>query len=362
MRIVIVLDSFHLGGAEILAMRLARKFLRENNKVFFIALRGEGEINRQLEEMGVEFYAINSEQGVCPSAMFRIYLLLRKIDADILLTNHFRPLLHSWLAALLSRTLVYHVEHDSLHYRTRELYVTTLRFLLLGIKKMIVISPSLYTYFAQKIHGQRKKLVTIVNGVDQEHFFPAAEEIKSGTFAAENVVFGTCARLVPVKNIDLMLDIFHAYRRKFHCGHLILVGEGVCRQQLEQKVAQYDLQENVTFTGYQQDCAPWYQLMDYYLLTSDDEGLPLSVLEAMACGVVIVSRDVGDMKRLLQDGGGRIVYSTESTVWLDTLKDIDAGSEKYLQLSQQAVNIIEEKYSFANCAEQYLQLFSDKQV
>ncbi len=358
MHIAIVLDSFNLGGAEILSIRLARKFQRRGISVSFIALHGDGEMSEQIKKMGAKAYVINSESGVRVSTMFQLFLLMGKIHPDILLTNHFRPLLHVWLAALLCRIPLYHIEHDNLHYRTKSRYLKILRFLLFGIKKMIVISPSLFNYFKGELGCRESKLLTIANGVDREHFTPERNDTLKKEITRENVVFGTCARLVPIKNIAFMLDVFYAYRQKYQGGHLVLVGEGVCRLELEERVAQYGLQDYVSFVGYQEDCAPWLQLMDYYLLTSDDEGLPLSVLEAMACGVVVVSRNVGDMERLFADGGGVIVGGTKIPQWLDALEEIGVGTERYSLLSQQAQKVIEEKYSFDNCVEQYLQLFS----
>ncbi len=165
MRITIVLDSLHLGGSEILAVRLARKFCMQGHTLFFIALQDEGEISKKITAMGAEYYTIGAPDGVRIKTMIKMALLLRRVRPDIVLTNHFRPLLHTWLATVIQRIDLYHVEHDSLHYRNKNKYLKILRFLLPGIKKMVVISPTLQSYFTNKIPACKEKFVLIANGI-----------------------------------------------------------------------------------------------------------------------------------------------------------------------------------------------------
>jgi len=79
---------------------------------------------------------------------------------------------------------------------------------------------------------------------------------------------------------------------------------------------------NCTFTGFVRDPAGWINQMDLMAITSDHEGLPMSLLEAMALGVRIVSRAVGGIPRLLQDGRfGRLVPTASAWAIAEAMAD-----------------------------------------
>jgi glycosyltransferase involved in cell wall biosynthesis len=77
--------------------------------------------------------------------------------------------------------------------------------------------------------------------------------------------------------------------------HLCLVGAGQERDRLEALAVELGLADRVHWAGHQSDLAPWYSAMDLFTLTSDSEQLPVSLLEAMACGLAVAGTDVGDV-------------------------------------------------------------------
>jgi len=110
-------------------------------------------------------------------------------------------------------------------------------------------------------------------------------------------VFGAVARLAPEKNLDLLLDAFAAMDD--HASVLLLVGDGPDRAALEAQAQRLGLGERVRFAGQRDDMARVYPALDCLVLSSRTEGMPLVVLEAMACGVPVIATAVGDVPRLL---------------------------------------------------------------
>ncbi len=97
-------------------------------------------------------------------------------------------------------------------------------------------------------------------------------------------------RFAPVKNISLLIEAF-AYAQK-HLGlrhKLVLVGDGGLRKSLEEQAKNLEVEESVHFTGALTNPYPWLQGADLFVFTSKNEGLPNVLLEALACGVDIVS-------------------------------------------------------------------------
>lgn len=133
-----------------------------------------------------------------------------------------------------------------------------------------------------------------------------------------DLLLGVVGRLSPVKNFELALTGFAAYLtsgqdqivqgelsnpRSNHGissrSHLILVGDGPCRDSLEKLSQDLGITQSVQFIGEKKDAWPYYAAMDVFMSTSHSEGMSQSILEAMASGKAIISTDAGDAKRML---------------------------------------------------------------
>lgn len=147
---------------------------------------------------------------------------------------------------------------------------------------------------------------TIYNGVDTKSFTPSAT-MPSGQELL------TVARLIPLKNIHLMIEAVDKLRLKYPQIHFNIVGEGPERQHLEELVQRLKLENNVTFAGYHQraEMPEIYQKANCFLLLSEREGMSNGLLEAMAGGLPVLVSDVGGARQLVHENG-RIL--TEVTV------------------------------------------------
>jgi glycosyltransferase involved in cell wall biosynthesis len=112
------------------------------------------------------------------------------------------------------------------------------------------------------------------------------------------------ARQVKVKNLGLLLEACALLRNqgvRFRC---VLVGDGPCRGELEAECEQFGLDDVVTFTGAQEQAQvlAWWQQADLAVLTSENEGMPVCLMEAASCGVPAVATAVGGVPELIEAG------------------------------------------------------------
>jgi glycosyltransferase involved in cell wall biosynthesis len=149
------------------------------------------------------------------------------------------------------------------------------------------------------------------NGVDTDRFAPASlsdaqSARQSLGVAPGEIVVGTVGMLRPDKNHARLIRVFDAATRQW-AARLIIVGEGVCRAELEQLARQLGISDRVIFTGAVVDPSSCYRAFDVFALTSDTEQMPLSVLEAMASGLPVVSTDVGDVADMIVPPAGGLI-------------------------------------------------------
>jgi glycosyltransferase involved in cell wall biosynthesis len=129
---------------------------------------------------------------------------------------------------------------------------------------------------------------------------PAAREaigLRPGDFMIVQV-----ARLDPLKDHWTALRAVQRVAGKHPEVRLVLVGGGPEEENIERGIRALGLEKNVRMLGFRADCAPLLQAADIFLLTSLSEGIPVTVIEAMAAGLPVVSTDVGGLREVVLEG------------------------------------------------------------
>jgi glycosyltransferase involved in cell wall biosynthesis len=120
--------------------------------------------------------------------------------------------------------------------------------------------------------------------------------------STDDQLVGIIGRLVPVKNHELFLAAAQIVAREMPAARFVIVGGGERREALEAEVARLGLGDAVLFTGWRSDLPTIYADLDAVVIASRNEGTPVSLIEAMAAGVPVVSTAVGGVPDLLRGG------------------------------------------------------------
>lgn len=161
----------------------------------------------------------------------------------------------------------------------------------------ICVSDALKDSLIKDFGFPEKKMRTIHNGVSLSEFVPSeSNRIRARNtlgLSSEDFVLVCSARLSEQKGIDVLLQaVAHALRDGIRCK-CVIVGDGPLRDQLLEQARDLGLLGHVFFEGFQKDVRPYLQSGSVFVLTSHREGLPLAILEAMACGLPCIVTDVG---------------------------------------------------------------------
>ena len=295
---------------------------------------------------------------------------------DLLLTYNWG----SFDAVLAARSLGLkrHVHHedgfnlDEAHGQLRRRALAR-RLALRGVPRIVVPSRRLEQLAQDTWRLTSDQVRRIVNGVDSEHFKPADASAGPSSRLREELgippdalVVGSVGHLRPVKRYDRLIravDSLHA-AENLPAVHLLLVGEGAERSSLEQQIESAQTpRERFHLVGHQQDLVPWYQALDLFCLSSDSEQLPVSLLEAMACGVPVCATDVGDIRHSLPEAARQHLVPLSRE---DTSASLGRGLAALLSQPQERQQLadlgrqqVQSSFSEAAMVQSYRALYSE---
>ncbi|MDI6854151.1 MAG: glycosyltransferase family 4 protein [Deltaproteobacteria bacterium] len=172
--------------------------------------------------------------------------------------------------------------------------------------RLITLSPALKRELVALGVAEPEHVAVIPLGLDLQAF--ACQERLRGVFRRElglkddARLIGMVGRLVKIKNVPLLLQAAARLKDRLPNLHVAIIGDGEERPNLEKQCRQLNLEELVHFTGWRHDLPQIYADLDAALITSDNEGTPVSLIEAMASGCPVVSTRVGGVPDLLEEG------------------------------------------------------------
>lgn len=188
---------------------------------------------------------------------------------------------------------------------------------------LVITRGSTAINFFKKHHVQSNFHI-IPGGMDGALFSPS-----SLPFQYDLITVGN---LVPRKRVDIFLDIVakvHTLRPKTKA---VILGDGPLKEVLIAQASELDLQDVVTFAGYQTDVASWLKLTRIFVLTSEAEGLSQAMIQAMLCGLPTVASHVGEVEELVHHGQNGFLIP-------------DLNAEDF---SQSIVKLLENQQMFTN--------------
>jgi glycosyltransferase involved in cell wall biosynthesis len=156
---------------------------------------------------------------------------------------------------------------------------------------------------------------------------------------------GSVGRLVPIKNIQLLLEAVALTRQKGSDVRVVVVGDGELREELEARAQDLGLGEAVIFAGWQPSLADTYADLDAVVLSSNNEGTPISLIEAMAAGCPVVATTVGGVVDLITDGvTGRLVPASDPERMSDAILAVFDEPQVTLLMAERAQYHVRERH------------------
>lgn len=200
-------------------------------------------------------------------------------------------------------------------------------------KHIIVQSQSGKAYFSKRL---KSKMTVIYNPIDVKNYAGKALQTPK-----EKIVVSV-GRLIPVKNQKMMILAFSNILHQFPDYKLIIYGEGECRGELEELIKYLGLEDHVLLPGNEKDIFRKLISAELFVLSSDFEGMPNALLEAMCVGLPVISTKVSGAVDVIEDGiNGRLVEKNDAAQLASAIASILSDGSKRNQYAARAADIMD---------------------
>ena len=203
-----------------------------------------------------------------------------------------------------------------------------------------------------------RKIRTIANGIDVQTF-ERARPLPVLNFNGSKVI-GMVARLDFQKGFEYLLRAARELRDVFPTLKVVIVGEGPDRTAIENMIQRFGLQSNVILAGQHSDMPAIYAAMDVFVLPSLNEGLPMTILEAMAASKPVIATRVGAIPKVIQDGETGLLVDPGDTDGLrSALARLLADSDLRCRIGAAGHDWVSRNYTSEAMALKYRQMYDD---
>jgi glycosyltransferase involved in cell wall biosynthesis len=347
MRIVYVLTSLGMGGAERQVVALAARMAERGHSVAIMVLRPRlGE--EWLTAIDVVHLDMRRNAISVFAGMARAHRFLKQFHPDLIHS-------HSFHANLIARLLkvsapaqvlctVHNVYEGGLHrmiaYRLTDF---------LSVRTIAVSTAAAERFVRLKAIPKQKCLV-VTNGIDTEEFAPSPDrrtQTRTALGVTKQFIWLTAGRIAPAKDIPSLLRAFAQVRTAYPTAQLWIAGAG-------DPIA---AQENVHWLGLRRDLPALFDAADGFVLASAWEGMPLVVGEAMAMQKPVVATDVGGVRELAGDAGVLVPSGDSNALANAMIVLMQMAAEDSQKLGRAARSRIVTEFSIEARADQWEQLY-----
>ena len=352
MKIVHVVDSMEVGGAETLVSQMCRLQREQGHDPCVYAIAALGPLGEQLRKEG---FAVQPHVGQHLSDSTRSFFrIFKETKPDVVHLHNPTPTVYAGLAARMAgvRSIV----------STRHSLVAPPRRLVQELK---------YAVAATCCDWIVGICDATVNNLKSLHTIPARKIVRvyNGTAPLQRVAIEKCppksgftllyvGRLAPVKNHALLLNAFCAALSTLPDLQLWMVGDGSERKSLENLTAELGIADQVTFWGQQLDVAPFFSAADAFIMSSKSEGLPMSLLQAFSLGLPAIVTDVGGMAEVVRLAKAGITVSATDPAEMATaiLRLPSTNAERELLLKN-AKEAFYSRFTLKSMVDAYMDLY-----
>lgn len=345
-RVLRVIARLNVGGPALHVTYLGSELDRLGYETTLVAGRvsaDEGSMEHIAEQAGLHpIYLPELQREISPlldvNAVRSLLRLIRELKPDVLHTHTAKAGAVGRAAALLAgsdrpRAVVHtfhgHVLRGYFPPRRAEMFARLEQGLARSTDALVAVSPQVRDDLVALGVAPPERIVVIRLGLDLVARTAGDPDAGVGLRRELDVpetacVVGWLGRMTEIKRVDRLVAAFAQLAARRPDAYLLLAGDGPLRGRIEAQIGELGLRDRCRLVGFREDVASVFAASDVMALTSANEGTPVSLIEASAAGLPLVSTDVGGVRDMLRDG---------ETGFLVTPDDLDGFADRLAVLA-----------------------------
>ena len=395
MKICIFTETYYpvMGGGETQAQLLAEGLIANGHSVAILTRRSDSSLKKHECYGKVDVHRLTpvgsgqlKKWGLLFSSIPELVKLRRQYDLIFVSGYRIIGLTAVFIGKLLGKRVV--LKADSQGEMSGDFFESGLRKfgitkssppfrMFLGFRNWMLKKADAFSAISPEIASEwtssgipSDKIHLIPNSVDTSRFTPVASSQKTGLRTKLNlsqnatIVIYT-GRLVSYKGLPLLLKVWKDLQREHENILLILAGTGGldihnCENDLREFVKTNGLDENVLFTGNVNNVHEYLQASDFFVFPTENDAFPSSIVEAMACGLPVITTPVGAIKTIISDGEtGVLIQPSNFEQLYQALDVMISDSVLAFRLGNIASQDVQHKYAVKIVTDKYQTLFQN---
>jgi len=311
MKICHVISGDLWAGAEVQAYTLLRGLKEHKGADVEAVVLNPGRLYDKLSETEIPVHLVDENRNGYGGIKRILIGIFDQIKPDIVHTHRYKENILGATAAkecnISHLVQTVHGIHEALkgfkQLKMRFYMFLNIRLTRRHFSKIIAVSGDIENTL--KLTYEAEKIVTIHNAIDFSSVRPSRDAShlrKEFSIPDNHRIIGTSGRLVPIKGFDILLAAVRIILKDHPATSIVIAGDGPLKSELVDLSRDLGVFENVVFTGFRDDIYDIVNMFDIFVVSSFHEGIPMSVLEAMALSKPIVSTNVGGMIEIIEDG------------------------------------------------------------
>lgn len=352
-------ESSNTGGAESMLISLVEGLDKDRYRSL-VCLLSDGWLKGELEKRRIETVVIPQPRSLDLPWLFRAHRLLRDRGIHVMHSHEFATNVYASLLSRVTGIPTVATAHGKNYYPEKWRRRAAYRFAARN-SVMVAVSEDLKRFLAQRVGIPAGSIRVVHNGIDlaryavHERNHAVRAELGIGTGRR---LIGTVGNLFAVKGQTYLLKACKAVAGAFPDFVLLVAGEGEQLGPLEKEASDLGIAGNVRFLGFRDDVPSLLQAMEVFVLPSLSEGLPLSVLEALALQKPVVATNVGGIPEIVEDGvTGYLVPPEDPEALADRILRLLRDPRLAAGMGRAGRNRVEEAFGLEQMIRNYQSLY-----
>lgn len=328
-------------------------------------LCGLGDMQEEFRRLGTQVVDFSDRRNGSGNLTRRIKDYVVAYEVKIVHTHTPRTIVAVAMAFAAREQMIHlatkHLLYSAADRRWGLIYTLLDRFTLYLPHHLVAVSQKMYDEIVAYPGISARRVTVIRNAIDPESYYVPDQRDSCRSelsLTSESQVIGYAGRIEKMKRLDLLLEGFSLVRARHPEARLMIIGEGKLRPRLDAFAARLGISHAVIWTGFREDMPRLLAAMDVYVQPSANEGLSLSLLEAMAACKPVIATNVGGAAEVVIDGETGVLIRPGSSSRIGTaIGALLDDPERRSTLAQAARSHVVREFGMQQTTDAYRNLY-----